>query len=60
MILNIREAFNELLEENAWMDKETRQVARAKVSLLRNIFALRLKNELLYLLINYKETHEWQ
>ncbi|KAG8184801.1 hypothetical protein JTE90_001499 [Oedothorax gibbosus] len=32
MILNIREAFNELLEENAWMDKETRQVARAKAN----------------------------
>ncbi|GIY32422.1 neprilysin-1 [Caerostris extrusa] len=32
MILNIREAFNELLEENAWMDKETREVARDKAN----------------------------
>ncbi|GFR01882.1 neprilysin-1 [Trichonephila clavata] len=32
MILNIREAFNELLEENAWMDKETREVAREKAN----------------------------
>lgn len=31
MILNIREAFNELLEENTWMDEETRQVAKEKV-----------------------------
>ncbi|XP_054720932.1 neprilysin-1-like [Uloborus diversus] len=32
MILNIREAFNELLEENAWMDRETREVARDKAN----------------------------
>ncbi|XP_042900690.1 neprilysin-1 isoform X2 [Parasteatoda tepidariorum] len=32
MILNIREAFNELLEENAWMDKDTREVAREKAN----------------------------
>ena len=31
MILNIREAFNELLEENTWMDEETREVAKEKV-----------------------------
>ena len=31
MIHNIREAFNELLEENDWMDDETRAVAREKV-----------------------------
>lgn len=27
MIHNIREAFNELLEENDWMDKETKRVS---------------------------------
>lgn len=32
MILNIREAFNELLEENTWMDEETRQVAKEKAN----------------------------
>ncbi|XP_022644087.1 neprilysin-2-like isoform X3 [Varroa destructor] len=32
MIHNIREAFNELLEENDWMDKETKRVARDKAN----------------------------
>ncbi|OQR78082.1 endothelin-converting enzyme 1-like [Tropilaelaps mercedesae] len=32
MIHNIREAFNELLEENDWMDKETKRVAREKAN----------------------------
>lgn len=31
MIHNIREAFNELLKENDWMDRETRKVAEEKV-----------------------------
>ena len=30
MIHDIREAFNELLEENDWMDPETRKVAEVK------------------------------
>ena len=30
MIHDIREAFNELLEENDWMDPETRKVAEDK------------------------------
>lgn len=30
MIHTIREAFNELLAENVWMDDETRAVAKAK------------------------------
>lgn len=30
MIHNIREAFNELLAENKWMDDETRAVAKEK------------------------------
>ncbi|XP_023238292.1 neprilysin-1-like isoform X1 [Centruroides sculpturatus] len=32
MIHNIREAFNELLEENYWMDVETRAVAKEKAN----------------------------
>lgn len=32
MIHDIREAFNELLEENEWMDKETRAVAKDKAN----------------------------
>lgn len=32
MIHDIREAFNELLEENDWMDTETRQVAEDKAN----------------------------
>lgn len=32
MIHNIRGAFNELLAENAWMDDETRAVAREKAN----------------------------
>lgn len=32
MIHNIREAFNELLEENYWMDDETRSVAKEKAN----------------------------
>ncbi|XP_033763909.1 neprilysin-1-like [Pecten maximus] len=32
MIHNIREAFNELLEENEWMDDDTRAVARQKAN----------------------------
>ncbi len=32
MIHDIREAFNELLEENDWMDGETRQVAEDKAN----------------------------
>ncbi|GBM20159.1 Neprilysin-1 [Araneus ventricosus] len=32
MIRNIREAFNELLEENSWMDEETIKVAREKAN----------------------------
>lgn len=32
MIHSIREAFNELLEENDWMDDETRAVAKDKAN----------------------------
>lgn len=32
MIHNLREAFNDLLNENDWMDESTRKVARVKVS----------------------------
>lgn len=32
MIHNIREAFNELLNYNDWMDDETRQVAKEKAN----------------------------
>lgn len=32
MIHNIREAFNELLNYNEWMDDETRQVAKEKAN----------------------------
>ena len=32
MIHDIREAFNDLLEENEWMDEETRQVAKEKAN----------------------------
>lgn len=32
MIEDIRAAFNELLDENEWMDEETKDVAREKVS----------------------------
>ena len=32
MIHNLREAFNDLLNENDWMDQSTRKVARVKVS----------------------------
>ncbi|KAL3861753.1 hypothetical protein ACJMK2_007776 [Sinanodonta woodiana] len=35
MIHDIREAFNELLEENDWMDDETRAVAREKANAMR-------------------------
>ena len=31
MIHDIREAFNELLEENEWMDDKTRAFAKEKV-----------------------------
>lgn len=34
MIHSIREAFNELLEENDWMDNETRAVAKEKADLI--------------------------
>ncbi len=32
MIRNIREAFNELLDENEWMDNETKQLAKEKAN----------------------------
>lgn len=32
MIHSIREAFNELLSENVWMDDETREVAKEKAN----------------------------
>lgn len=32
MIASIRSAFNELLEENHWMDDETRNVAKEKAN----------------------------
>ena len=32
MIHNIRDAFNELLETNKWMDDDTKSVAKEKVS----------------------------
>ena len=32
MIHNIRDAFNEILEESVWMDKETKAVAKEKVN----------------------------
>ena len=35
MIHNIREAFNEILEENEWMDDETKTVAKEKVKFWR-------------------------
>lgn len=31
MIHNLREAFNEILAENSWMDQETKAVAKQKV-----------------------------
>jgi len=37
LIQQIRDAFNELLEEVPWMDEETRIVAREKVSTLRSL-----------------------
>ncbi len=30
-MIDIREAYNELLEDNHWMDEETRMVAKEKV-----------------------------
>lgn len=38
MIHNIREAFNELLEENEWMDDQTKSVAKEKVGILHHTF----------------------
>ena len=35
MIHDIRDAFNELLHENKWMDKETRHVAEDKANTMR-------------------------
>ncbi len=32
MIHNIRDAFNEILEESVWMDDETKAVAKEKVA----------------------------
>ena len=32
MIRNLRQAFSDLLEENEWMDDETRAVARDKAN----------------------------
>ena len=32
MIHNIRDAFNELLEANKWMDDDTKSVAKEKVN----------------------------
>lgn len=32
MIQNIREAFHELLDENKWMDDETKQLAKEKAN----------------------------
>lgn len=32
MIQNIRKAFNELLDENDWMDIETKKVAKEKAN----------------------------
>lgn len=47
MIHDIREAFNDLLEENSWMDDETRSVARQKVTfcLLQSMFYHELINK---------------
>jgi neprilysin len=35
MIQSIREAFNELLNENHWMDEQTRIVAKAKADAMK-------------------------
>jgi len=35
MIQSIREAFNELLNENHWMDDQTRLVAKAKADAMK-------------------------
>lgn len=35
MIESIREAFNELLNENHWMDEQTRIVAKAKADAMK-------------------------
>lgn len=35
MIESIREAFNELLNENHWMDEQTRIVAKAKANAMK-------------------------
>ena len=35
MIHNIRQAFNDLLVENEWMDMETRAVAREKANAIK-------------------------
>ena len=36
MIHNIRDAFNEILEESDWMDEETKVVAKQKVWVIRS------------------------
>ena len=35
MIHNLREAFNDLLMENDWMDHDTREVAREKANAIK-------------------------
>ena len=50
MIHDIREAFNELLEENDWMDPETRKVAEVK-----NLFKKFKKSKEFFKKIKFKK-----
>lgn len=50
MIHNLREAFNDLLNENDWMDESTRKVARVKVG---QIIYMYLIEALMVLLVKW-------
>lgn len=54
MIRDIREAFNELLDENVWMDEATKSVAREKVT------AVYSRIEIKYIcMISYIQTYAY-
>ena len=65
MIGNIRNAFNELLNDLDWMDEETKKLAREKVgysiqrgSYTSDHFILNLLNEPLANLINFNTVND--
>ena len=59
MIHDIREAFNELLEENDWMDPETRKVAEVKkIQKIERIFQKNQNSNYFFIFLGQSQQYD--